>query len=458
MRICRQIFSYLLFGLLFIIQTEPLFAVENERLFTVVKVDISGIKTTDPEWVIDYLGLDLPAKLSKPQIDKMSKKLLTTAVFSRVETNLVPDPVSQEEYTLEIKVEEKWTLIPVVRGAYGGGTPLQVIGLYDTHVFGKLWTVGAETRKYGSSPAGYVAWAKAPRWLKGRHVIGFEYWQDRRRRDFFTEESRYYGYTDTHAAMLKSYVLFPLESFFVTPFFSQSWQLGATLQLRRESPNSFQYVDEGSHQLPPRNVTFFNRQSFENRAVLNLVYDSISVNNIEMEGRRLVFKEGPIFSEHNIHQYFETEGFFYFLRDARSGLNWNLALHYLIGGSSSDTLSNQFFLGGFDSVRGVPDSALYGSHVLASNVELRKILLRARYTWIQLASFVDYGTAEQRWSELFKNDISSAGLGVRFMIPQVYRLMFRIDYAWSLDNSKRQGINVGLNQLFEPYLPLSSGL
>jgi len=443
---------------IFIFDAESSPAFAEEETFQVTRVDISGIRVTNPEWVIDYLAIDFPATLTKKQIDLMAKKLLTTAVFSRVEANVVPNELNPKEFTLEFKVEEKWTLIPVIRGAYGGGTPLQVIGMYDTHVLGRLWTLGAESRKYGSSPAGYVLWAKAPRWLDGKHVVGFELWRDRRRRDFFNDQSDLYGFVNTNAAMFKGYVLFPFSDISSSLWLSSNWQFGSTVQIRKEYPTTFEFTESEITQSPPKKIVLSDRESVESKVLFNLVYDTIYVNNIEMDGYRFVFKEGPLFTKTNTYQLFETEGFFYLLKDSKFGHNWNLALHYFLGGSSVETVSNQFFLGGFDSVRGVPDSWLYGTHVFNTNVEVRKMLLKARYIWIQTATFYDYGTTGKSWSKLFKNDASSVGIGIRFMIPQVYRLMFRIDYAWSLEKPNRQGINAGLNQLFEPYAPLSSGL
>lgn len=451
----RSIFCVLLWALSLLHSPQIL---AEEESFEITRVDISGIKVTDPEWVIDYLDIEFPAKLTKKEIDIMARKLLTTAVFSKVEANLVPNISNPKEYTLEFKVEEKWTLIPVIRGAYGGGTPLQVIGMYDTHVLGRLWTLGAESRKYGSSPPGYVLWAKAPRWLDGKHVVGFELWRDRRRRDFFDDQGELYGFVNTNAAMVKGYVLFPVNDIISAERFSSNWQFGSTIQTRREYPNKLEYSEPEQTQIFPKNMILSERESTETKVLFNLVYDNIYVNNIEMDGYRFVFKEGPLFTKEDTYQHVETEGFFYLLKDSRYGHNWNLALHYLLGGSSVDTISNQFFIGGFDSVRGIPDSWLYGTHVLNINFEVRKMLMKARYMWIQTATFYDYGAAEKSWRTLFKNDASSVGLGIRLMIPQVYRLMFRIDYAWSIEKPGRQGINAGLNQLFEPYAPLSSGL
>ena len=112
------------------------------------------------------------------------------------------------------------------------------------------------------------------------------------------------------------------------------------------------------------------------------------------------------------------------------------------------------FLGGLDSVRGVPDGAIYGNHATYTNLEVRHLSYKWRYAWLQTVGFIDAGGAGTSWNKL--NDVARTALGVgfRISIPQVYRLSFRFDYAWSIDGSNSKGITAGLNELFQPYPPL----
>ena len=74
--------------------------------------------------------------------------------------------------------------------------------------------------------------------------------------------------------------------------------------------------------------------------------------------------------------------------------------------------------------------------------------------WIQSVLFADGGFAENQDFSLRETWTKSAGIGFRFAVPQINRMMFRIDYAWSLDGSGTQGITAGMNQFFQPYKPL----
>jgi outer membrane translocation and assembly module TamA len=105
-------------------------------------------------------------------------------------------------------------------------------------------------------------------------------------------------------------------------------------------------------------------------------------------------------------------------------------------------------------VRGFPDGLKFGRSAAFNNLEARKIIYKSKHLWIQGLTFLDSGMAADSWAQAFKETpLTSTGIGFRFAIPQIYRLMFRIDYAWSLVDTSR-GISAGMNQFFDPYNPL----
>ena len=121
--------------------------------------------------------------------------------------------------------------------------------------------------------------------------------------------------------------------------------------------------------------------------------------------------------------------------------------------SSANSIFTTRFLGGFDSIRGLPDGYLYGTKAIYTNLELRYLSHRWKYTWLQEVLFFDIGSADQNWEQLQKRSEATVGVGIRVAIPQVYRLMLRIDYGWSLTRPY-SGFSIGLNHLFQPYRPL----
>ena len=117
-------------------------ASEGKQLYQAVQ--LKGLIKTDAAWLLAYSRLSCPCVLSARDLERLEKKLMTTQIFKEV--SITSSEKARGELDLVINLEEKWTLIPVVRGAFGGGTPLFVLGLFDTNFVGQLWTVGAETR------------------------------------------------------------------------------------------------------------------------------------------------------------------------------------------------------------------------------------------------------------------------------------------------------------------------
>ena len=134
--------------------------------------------------------------------------------------------------------------------------------------------------------------------------------------------------------------------------------------------------------------------------------------------------------------------------------NLTVATHLFAGSVASHDPIDLYFLGGFDSIRGLPDGALHGNSAVFANFELRRLLVKFRYVWIQSALFSDMGNSSSETVSLFKGFYSTVGGGIRISFPYVYRLAFRIDYGISLNDGSLGGINAGMNDFFHPYRPL----
>ena len=420
-----------------------------EASMTIDVVEITGASRTNKAWVLSYLDLTPPLVLTQPMLGRIRAKLMTTDVFQRVRVSVQ----TGDRNTLVIDLLEKWTTIPVIRGAYGGGTPLSVLGVYDTHSFGRLWTLGAESHKYGPSPAGFVTWAKAPRWLTGKHVLGFELWREFRRRTIMTDDFDEIGVINTNTWMSRAILLGPVADFFGLD--DSNWQAGIELELRREAPVAFESKDSSSADtvdpsVEPRGIRLSEQKSNVWSALPTGVWDNINIEDQDMAGTRLILKAGPLSDDVGTNTQFEIEAFQFFLWPE----HWNLALHGVMGASDSKALQAQYFLGGFDSIRGLPDGAIYGTHAAWANAELRKLVGTWKYAKVQVATFVDGGGAGRAWKDVQDQLHVTAGAGVRIAIPQVYRLMFRFDYAWGLGGKDTHGLSAGLNQFFQPYKPL----
>lgn len=417
-----------------------------EKSWRIVALTIDGARRTDPSWLEEYLDLDLPAQMTSEDLERIRAKIMTTEVFQRVQVEPRLSGFSGSDFTLHVDLIEKWTTIPVIRGAYGGGTPLVVAGVHDTHTFGRLWTLGAEGRRYGTSPWGGVVWARAPRWLTGKHLVGLELWREFRERTIFDEGGTKTGRFNSSTSRVRGVVAAPLT--LGGRFPKTNWQAGVDMEIKREAPVRFLPSPDRPQALPPSSIRLDDAASDQAVLLPTLIYDDLDIDGQNMHGIRAIVKSGPMREADGAHARSEGELFAYYLWPH----DFNIAAHVFLGMATSNALQSQYFLGGLESIRGIPDGLIYGNRAAYGNLELRHISARWKYLIVQEALFVDTGFAGTNWRENVLR--TTSGAGVRLSIPQVNRLTLRIDYAWAVDGRGGQGISIGLNQFFQPYRPL----
>ena len=405
--------------------------------FYIKKIEFRGLKVSDVEWLTEYLDISIPQRYSAIALGEYQKKILTTDVFSRVDFKV-------EDEILFFDVDEKWTLIPVIRGAFGGGIPLFVLGGYNIHTLGRLWTVGAEMRKYGSAPPGGVVYAKAPRWLDGRYALGFELWKDYRIRNVYNEHLQVQGSLDTEQDYFKTLFLVPVTAFEKSE--KRRLQFGAQYEYKVSRFARYESTDG----LMPVN-TRSNDGDQSHFVGPGFVYDDVQVDQLRLHGLRAQIFSGTLFSREFSRAKTESESYAFYAFDKPE---IDLAAHYFLGAVESDAIENTYFLGGLDSVRGIPDSALVGNKAFYYNLEMRHILFRSQFLQIQDAVFLDEGYAASSFAGLRTTRRTTAGFGVRLNVPQIYRLLLRVDYGWGLQEDSGQGLSIGIGQFFHPYKPL----
>jgi hypothetical protein len=412
-------------------------------------LEVRGARRTHVEWIQDYISIEFPAEIPESDLVRIRQKLMTADVFVDVKVH-----VDAETSNLVIDLEEKWTTIPVIRGAYGGGTPLLVIGAYDTHAFGSLVTVGAETKKYGDAEPGFTLWAKLPRAGKGKSSAGVELWRDHRRRDYYDAKGNQTGSLDFDSAYARLYHLAPLFSD-DDPLDPRILQAGIEILLRLDRAPSIEGKPDVTMNLPRDTAGRGGGDASEQRILASVVFDNMGVEDQLLQGQRVLLKTGYSRSsgvkDPGLSRYSEAE-FFSFHRPFDS---WNLVVHGYAQGAGSPTASNVFHLGGFDSVRGFPDGIRYGAFGAYGNLELRQEALASKSLKLAGVVFADAGIAGRDFDDAREDIFRSVGAGVRVSFPKVHRLVFRMDYAWGDSNQiSTSGISIGLNQFFQPYKPL----
>ena len=415
----------------------------------VVGLKLSGLERTDPQWLKDYIGYQFPCLLGESDLSQLKQKLLTTSLFTEVEVNLVPAEPTKGSEVLRVSVRERWTLIPVIRGAYGGGTPLRVLGLYDINAFGRYLTLGGESRQHGSAKPGFVLYGRNPRGDSDRYYLGEEIWRDFRRRQIFDRYGHQVGDLSADMAMNRLRVLLPVGEH--EGGHRHYWKLGGELEVMREGLSSYAPLAASAKNVAaPDNLYLNDAPRTIIRALPVLMYDDIDIDHLNYDGFRLRLRGGPVLAGTTSAGFAEVDGYYYKL----IGPFLNVAAHGLLGRSTLRSVQAQSFLGGLDTLRGLPDGAIYGTHVGYSNLELRYLGLKSDYLWVQTAAFLDAGEAGTDWSDAGANSRVTSGVGLRFSVPQIYRLIVRVDYAWSVVGPKTRGVTIGMNQFFDPFTPL----
>jgi outer membrane protein assembly factor BamA len=227
------------------------------------------------------------------------------------------------------------------------------------------------------------------------------------------------------------------------------WKYGFDLEVMQEAPSIFD-PEPGEPEDPPAGLALIDRHRVQTKVLPTLLYDDVDVNNVEYDGLRTKLKAGPQLVDGQAHAVTELETYYYKMLPG----HLNLGIRGVIGQSTFNSLQGEYFLGGLDTIRGLPDGAIYGTHAGYANVELRHLSFKMKYLWLQSAVFCDGGGAAATWHDALSDGRATAGVGIRLAVPQVYRMIFRIDYGWSIAGPRTQGITAGMNQFFDPYIPL----
>ncbi|MEY2933401.1 MAG: hypothetical protein RL033_4150 [Pseudomonadota bacterium] len=88
------------------------------------------------------------------------------------------------------------------------------------------------------------------------------------------------------------------------------------------------------------------------------------------------------------------------------------------------------YLGGDNRLRGVGNNSLSGSSVLAMNLEYRTPALELAKLQLGAVAFLDTGASFDRQEAQLQH---SLGFGLRLVVPQLSRAVFRLDFAFPLE-------------------------
>jgi hypothetical protein len=209
--------------------------------------------------------------------------------------------------------------------------------------------------------------------------------------------------------------------------------------------NDVSYLGERKN--PPHDLMLNSKTGFGGLFGPMLAYDGLIVDGLNLDGIKARLSTGGAKGAESSGSFSEGEVFSYLSLPA----DINLAGRIYAATTTQTTVGGVYYLGGFDSVRGLPDGVHYGNKIAYGNFEARIIAARFKYAHIQPAIFWDTGSAWMNGHSPYKARETSIGGGFRIAVPQVYRLVLRVDYGVSVGNTKSRGLSIGLNQFFQPY-------
>jgi hypothetical protein len=106
-----------------------------------------------------------------------------------------------------------------------------------------------------------------------------------------------------------------------------------------------------------------------------------------------------------------------------------------------DYLHVRYALGGDTRLRGYPSQAFIGSNFAVSNLEVRTKPLQLWTVLVGMSGFYDAGGVWDKWTEIQPRH--SLGVGIRGLLPQLQRVVGRLECAFPLDRPRQPGEHWG---------------
>ena len=401
----------------------------DNNTFEVSAIHISGNKRTQESVILDQSGLK-KGLVSKEQIEKGIQEIYKTQLFSHVTYTL------EENNILKIKVRERWTTIPIFKVTSGGGVRQLTLGVYDPNMFGRHIEMGGQYNRLENTQSG-VLWLKKPLWnSKGR--LNLQVWHTNR---LLTKYEQ-----DEELPVIKTGFLRTRKQYFVEIDRKLKEKIrGRVFYMFNDDRFSDRFVsDEVKEKLEEEGLPPASRYHF---AGIGITLSNLELYPTGPEGNILGLTYRYALSrKKNLSDFWKFDLDYRVYCKTQWGAT--LAQRFSTGFSNTETLSYWYYLGGFDKIRGFVDNRFSGKHFWLSNSEYREMLWEKSWAVIQGVFFVDVASGQKRFKELTTISGASTGLGIRVIVPKIYRFVARLDYAQAIKSKDDVKISFGVQQFF----------
>ncbi len=359
------------------------------------------------------------------QIEAGIQRIKRTGLFTKVNYSV------SEKSILNVAVDEKWTTIPIAKFNSGGGVAQYILGVYDPNLFGQYIEAGVQYENLAGTSSG-VMWYKNPRLFDKNQGIDLQYWNTKRIRTKYDQS--------TADPVIKQGFLLNREKIFI------------------------EYFKEISDQFKLRGAFEYNKDDFSAEKLPQAVVEAQGLSPVlPIETKFLFTKltldygdyESQLFSasvSHAQSQQSNAESFvqgdigylsFYSLANSL-----NFAQRLLLGTTTTKVLQYWHYLGGLDKIRGFSDNRFAGRHYLLSNSELRWLFYQKVNYHLQAVCFTDIAAIGEEAESLLTVKAASLGVGIRIILPKIYRFVIRLDFAQPIVKKDTLNWSLGVQQFF----------
>lgn len=412
-----------------------------EELFFVEKISVTARRSQmgAVKKILDQHDLREQREVTVTQIEKAKQALMNLQLFSDVKWTIKPLDNSNSEprkNELQLQLEDRWTLIPIAKFSSGGGVKQTTLGAYDANFLGSLYEVGAQIERLENTNSG-VAWLRAPESIAGPFGMDLQAWKTARLRTKYVQ--------GPVAPEIKQGFLHQREKFYLELFREVIEDVRVGLILDSES-------DEFSERFVPTETKDINKGVIpEDSSFLTsglrlrynqLKYDSWQVigSDLDLTSRRSLAIDGRSKS------FTAIDGQYRFYLSPFT--NHALALRVKAGGSNTNAVQYWNYFGGLSDIRGFVDCRFAGKNYWITNAEYRLPVMVGDSLVIQQVTFFDAVSAKDSPQDLSSASGASIGLGLRIIMPKIYRFTGRFDYAKPILRKDNIPISFGVQQFF----------
>lgn len=392
---------------------------------------VVGLVRTHQDVVTDELTFSVPGEATDAQIEESIQRLRNLGIFRTADHTLEPHPKGQK---LVITVDEKWTLLPIFSLQSGGELSSFLIGAFDVNLLGRYLEIGGRYQRLGDTNS-FVTWFYDPRFLDERQFAGVDFWWSNRIRTLYNAS----GEVDGGYLRLRR-----LARVFYSKEVSRDFQFGGGLTLQHDL-FSYDLITDETRALQQANG--LPRDTYATFLTGNLRLGRYDMDNYLVQGVRFtqsVSVTAPILGS----SFSAVESASLVTAFQRFPYKQNIGGRLGLAMTSAEDIEQQFFVGGFDTVRGYLDSRFRGPFVWYGNAEYRVTSLDFPWLVLQHTAFVDATGVSDRLRTVGRLNGASTGLGLRIMVPKIYSLVARIDYAVPLVGIHTSGLSFGAQQFF----------